>query len=127
LGWARGCRSTMAGASAAAGLNGMVAPSPGVPPSAMARAVDHYLRHVTIERGLAANTVAAYRRDLAAYQAVLHDRGVSTPEGISEADVAAFGAELRSRPERAMTASSMARMLSTVRGFHRFLLDESLV
>lgn len=95
--------------------------------TALERAVSNYLRHVTIERGLAANTVAAYRRDLAAYHRVLADRGISTPEGISEADVSAFAAELRTRPEGAMTASSMARMLSTVRGFHRFLVDESVV
>ena len=95
--------------------------------TALERAVSNYLRHITIERGLSNNTVAAYRRDLAAYQRVLADRGISTPEGISEADVSAFAGELRTRPEGAMTASSMARMLSTVRGFHRFLVEEDLV
>jgi integrase/recombinase XerD len=102
-------------------------PTPAPVATALERAVSNYLRHVTIERGLSANTVAAYRRDLAAYQRVLADRGISTPEGISEADVSAFSTELRTRPDGAMTASSMARMLSTVRGFHRFLVDENLV
>lgn len=100
---------------------------PPAPSTALERAVGNFLRHVTVERGLSANTVAAYRRDLAAYLAVLDDRGVSTPEGISEADVTAFAAELRCRPEGAMKASSMARMLSTVRSFHRFLVDENQV
>jgi len=94
--------------------------------TALERAISNYLRHVTIERGLAANTVAAYRRDLTAYQQLLDQRGVTAPEGISEADVAAFQTELRTRPEGAMTASSVARMLSTVRGFHRFLVDERM-
>jgi len=53
--------------------------------TALERAISNYLRHVTIERGLAANTVAAYRRDLTAYQQLLDQRGVTTPEGISEA------------------------------------------
>jgi integrase/recombinase XerD len=104
-----------------------VADTPAPATTALERAVGNYLRHVTIERGLSANTVAAYRRDLASYQRVLGERGISTPEGISEADVSAFADELRTRPEGAMTASSMARMLSTVRGFHRFLVDENLV
>jgi integrase/recombinase XerD len=91
------------------------------------RAISNYLRHVTIERGLSVNTVAAYRRDLAAYRQVLDDRGVTTPEGVGEADVSAFQTALRTRAEGAMTASSVARMLSTVRGFHRFLLDEKTV
>jgi integrase/recombinase XerD len=76
---------------------------------------------------LAANTVAAYRRDLGSYLEVLAARGVTTPEGIAEADVSAFASELRTRPESPLTASSMARMLSSVRGFHRFLLDEGVV
>ena len=90
--------------------------------SPLAIAVDRYLRHVAIERGLSANTVSAYRRDLAAYLELLASRGIETPEGIAPADVSAFaqllGADLK--------PSSRARMLSSVRGFHRFLLDESL-
>jgi integrase/recombinase XerD len=115
----------VAEASEASGLTAVTAAP--APPTAVQRAVGNYLRHVTIERGLSANTVAAYRRDLASYLGVLAERGISTPEGISEADVAAFASALRSRPDGAMTASSMARMLSTVRGFHRFLVDENLV
>jgi len=95
-------------------------------PTPLERSVDRYLRHVSIERGLSANTVAAYRRDLGAYLAVLAARGVTTPEGVSEPDVAAFAHELRGRSEKPLTASSMARMLSSVRGLHRFLLDEGL-
>lgn len=90
-------------------------------------AVDRYLRHVAIERGLSANTVQAYRRDLASYSAVLARRGIETPEGIAPADVAAFTHELRTREDRPLTASSMARMLSSVRSFHRFLFEEGLV
>jgi integrase/recombinase XerD len=95
--------------------------------SALDRHVDQYLRHVSIERGLAGNTVAAYRRDLGSYLEVLAARGVTTPEGIAEADVSAFSHELRTRADSPLTASSMARMLSSVRGFHRFLLDEGVV
>ena len=90
-------------------------------------AIDRYLRHVAIERGLSANTLLAYRRDLAAYAEVLASRDILNPGAIAAADVAAFATHLRTRPERPLTASSMARMLSSVRGLHRFLLDEGLV
>jgi integrase/recombinase XerD len=90
-------------------------------------AVDRFLRHVAIERGLSSNTLQAYRRDLEGYSEALAARGILTPEGIGPADVAAFAHDLRTRPDRPLAASSMARMLSTVRGFHRFLVDESLV
>lgn len=104
----------------------MTAQAPGAP-TELERAVDHYLRHVSIERGLSANTVGAYRRDLAAYLGLLARRGVTGPVQISSADVSAFAVELRSRPGDALAASSVARMLSSVRGLHRFLLDEGVV
>jgi integrase/recombinase XerD len=90
-------------------------------------AVDRYLRHVAIERGLSSNTLQAYRRDLAAYTDSLLRRGIREPAAIGPADVSAFAHELRTRADRPLTASSMARMLSSVRGFHRFLLAEGLV
>jgi integrase/recombinase XerD len=96
-------------------------------PVSLAVAIDRYLRHVAIERGLSANTLQAYRRDLASYSILLVLRGISTPEAISPADVSAFAQELRTRSDRPLSASSMSRMLSSVRGFHRFLLDEGLV
>ena len=93
----------------------------------LAVAVDRFLRHVAIERGLSANTLQAYRRDLEGYREALAARGILSAEKIGPADVAAFAHDLRTRPDRPLAASSMARMLSTVRGFHRFLVDESLV
>jgi integrase/recombinase XerD len=94
--------------------------------SPLERAVDRYLRHVAIERGLSTNTVAAYRRDLTSYRAVLLARGIDEPAAITEPDVAAFAHALRTRDEGPLTASSMARMLSSVRSFHRFLVGEGL-
>jgi integrase/recombinase XerD len=93
----------------------------------LAVAVDRYLRHVAIERGLSDNTVQAYRRDLGSYSDVLVRRGIADPSLITSADVSAFAQELRTRADRPLTASSMARMLSSVRGFHRFLLEEGIV
>ncbi len=95
--------------------------------SALDRSVDRYLRHVSIERGLSINTVGAYRRDLAAYLSVLRLRGIAEPAAITRADVSAFAQDLRTRVEFPLTASSMARMLSSVRNFHRFLLEEGIV
>jgi integrase/recombinase XerD len=92
----------------------------------LTHSLERYLRHVSIERGLSANTVAAYRRDLDAYLESLGARGITLPSQVSEADVAAFARELRTR-EVPLAASSTARMLSSVRGFHRYLLDEGQV
>ncbi len=89
--------------------------------------LERYLRHVSIERGLSPNTVAAYRRDLTAYLQVLHEREATLPTEVTTADVTAFARQLASREGGPLTASSTARMLSSVRGFHRYLLEEGQV
>ena len=94
-------------------------------------AVEAYLRHVGIERGLSRNTVAAYRRDLSVYRAWLQGRGILDMRSITARDVDGYARHLVTRGEKDATlrlgAASVARMLSTVRGLHRFLLDEGEV
>ncbi|AMM20588.1 tyrosine recombinase XerD [Frondihabitans sp. PAMC 28766] len=85
-----------------------------------------YLRHVTVERGLSPNTVAAYRRDLALYQTFLDERGVQDPALVSSTDVAEFPAALATRA-LPLGASSIARVVSSVKGFHRFIAAEGIV
>ncbi len=85
-----------------------------------------YLRHVGIERGRSANTVAAYRRDLDAFLAALAEQQLIEPEQITTPVVTGYARSLRERP-RPLAASSVARALSSVRGFTRFLVDEGVL
>jgi len=93
------------------------------------RAVGSYLDHLTVERGLAANTLASYRRDLRRYVAFLAASDVDELAGISEAVVSAFLMRLREGDDDhpPLTASSAGRTVVAVRGFHRFCLREGLV
>nr|WP_307845348.1 tyrosine recombinase [Planomonospora sp. ID67723] len=87
-----------------------------------------YLAHLAGERGLAANTLASYRRDLVRYVEHLKNRGHVTFGGVAEDDVTAFLAALREGDDehRALVASSAARAVSAVRGLHRFALREGV-
>ncbi|WP_022880104.1 site-specific tyrosine recombinase XerD [Microbacterium sp. B19] len=87
------------------------------------RAVETYLRHVALERGLSDHTVAAYRRDLGVYAAWLAERGIDDTDAVTSALVAEFAAE-RAGAEPPPAASSLARLQSSVRGLHRFLVRE---
>ena len=89
------------------------------------RAVDAYLRHVSIERGLSDNTVAAYRRDLGGYLEWLAERGITDSDAVTPALVAEFAAE-RASAVPPPAASSLARLQSSVRGLHRFLAREGI-
>jgi integrase/recombinase XerD len=96
--------------------------------SALERAVRGYLDHLAVERGLAANTLASYRRDLRRYATFLLEQGVREPASVTEDHVGAFLRSLREGdPEhRSLGASSAARAVVAVRGLHRFLLREGL-
>ena len=86
-------------------------------------AIERFLRQLAVERGLSTNTVAAYRRDLAAYADVLNERCVDDVAAISASDVDAFHSHLIAR---SLAASSIARHLSAARGLHKFLVEEGL-
>ena len=83
-----------------------------------------YLDHLTVERGLAANTVAAYQRDLRRYATYLSERHLPELGAVTEADVAAFLVDLRHR--HGLSKSSAARTMAGVRGLHRFAQRERL-
>lgn len=90
---------------------------------------DAYLAHVTVERGLSVNTVAAYRRDLGRYIAFLETRGVSTLAEVSRADVAAFSEAIGTGDDGGspLSPASSSRTIVAVRGLHRFALMERWV
>ena len=96
------------------------------PSSAVERAARGWLNHLDVERGVAANTLKSYRRDLARYAAYLAAKGVNDPASITEAHVSDFLATLRegTTDHPPLAASSAARTLVAVRGFHRFLVLE---
>ncbi|GAA3162477.1 site-specific tyrosine recombinase XerD [Planomonospora alba] len=87
-----------------------------------------YLAHLAVERGLAANTLASYRRDLTRYVGHLRSRGRVTFGEVAEADVAAFLTALSEgdAEHAALAAGSAARAVSAVRGLHRFALREGV-
>jgi integrase/recombinase XerD len=81
-----------------------------------------------VERGLAALTLAAYRRDLARYAEAMAARGRAGIGEVTAADVAAFLAGLRQGGEGRppLKASSAARAMAAVRGLHAFAAAEGL-
>ncbi|WP_423923773.1 site-specific tyrosine recombinase XerD [Frigoribacterium sp. 2-23] len=102
-------------------------PSGGGGETTVEEAVGRFLRHVTIERGLSVNTAAAYRRDLTLYATFVGEAGRASVADVTSGDVTAFAVSLATRDEAPLKASSIARVLSSVRGLHRFALEEALV
>jgi integrase/recombinase XerD len=95
-------------------------------PTALERAAADWLTHLDIERGLAAHTLAAYRRDLARYVDYARNHGIERPDQVTEETVTGFLRALRSGDGEhpPLATSSAGRTLVAVRGFHRFLAAE---
>jgi integrase/recombinase XerD len=87
-------------------------------------AVDRFLRYLATERGLAANTVLAYGRDLAAFLNTLERRRIQEVSAIQARDVVEF---LQALQRRGLSARSRARMFAAVRGLFTFLLREEVI
>jgi len=81
---------------------------------------EEYLSWLAVERGRAANTLAAYRRDLTAYEAWLRLRSLKLDE-VTESVVQEYVGALRAAGRR---PASVARALVAVRSLHRFRVDE---
>jgi integrase/recombinase XerD len=94
----------------------------------LALAVRTYLDHLTVERGLAENTLTSYRRDLRRYLAFLGEAGIEDVGTVTEAHVSAFLVRLREGDAEhpPLSATSAGRTVVAVRGFHRFCVADGL-
>jgi integrase/recombinase XerD len=81
---------------------------------------ESFLEMMVAERGASRHTIDAYRRDLASYEGFLDRRDLQC----GTADVAAVRAWLARLSAEGLSAATMARRLSAIRQFHRFLYLE---
>jgi integrase/recombinase XerD len=86
------------------------------------RHLDGFLEMLSAERGAAANTLQAYRRDLEAYSAFLASRGRPAERASSE-DIRDYLEALNAEGAARATAR---RRLSAIRQFHKYLLGEAI-
>lgn len=85
--------------------------------------LDQFVSYLVVEKGLSANTLEAYGRDLAGYLDYLEQQSVGTVSEIQTAHVIGFLKHLR---DRGLSARSRARCLVSLRQFHRYLYREGL-
>jgi len=86
--------------------------------------VREFLTALRVERGLSANTIEAYRRDLEQAAAwARRERGKDLPS-LSREDVRDF---LREKKERGYDVKSIARSMTTLRNFFKFLILDGVL
>jgi integrase/recombinase XerD len=92
-------------------------------PSALDPALDLYLSHLRVEKGLAENSVEGYGRDVRSYLDALGKMGITAWEQVGRTEVRAHLAGL---VRAGLSPRSQARALSAIRGLHKLLLGERL-
>jgi integrase/recombinase XerC len=86
--------------------------------------VEAWLRHLAVERGLSAHSIAAYRQDLGALLGWMDDNGVPAFAALDGERVRAFVA---AEHRRGLSPKSLQRRLSALRSFLDVLLHEGEV
>ncbi len=86
--------------------------------------IDRFLHYLAVEKGLSRNTLEAYGRELREYGILLDQKQKTRVEEISAQDIVSYFKYLK---ESGRSARTMARSLSAIKGFHRFLVREGTV
>jgi integrase/recombinase XerD len=88
----------------------------------MQELIQEFINYVSVERGLAKNTLLAYSRDLKGYVEYLKTGGVKGPDAVTRERVTNFMYALK---KKGLSTTSICRALAAVKMFHRFLVRES--
>lgn len=86
-------------------------------------AVSRFFNYITVERGLSPNTVEAYKGDLTKYISYLKEKDIHTMEEINVNILREYISESMKLP---MSISSIKRYISSIRHFHKFMVQEGL-
>jgi integrase/recombinase XerD len=84
--------------------------------------LEAFFDYLKVEKGLAKNSLLAYQQDLKKYLDYLQEKGITLPAKISRKDITDFLFFLRGQ----MSATSISRVVSTVKSFHKFLVREKI-
>jgi integrase/recombinase XerD len=85
------------------------------------RQIRNYVNFLRLEKNLSQNTLTSYQFDFTKYRDFLVSIGIQTAPGVREEHISKFLAVLH---REKLSPRSVARTLSTIRGFHRHLLGE---
>ncbi|MFQ5933421.1 MAG: site-specific tyrosine recombinase XerD [Dehalococcoidia bacterium] len=92
----------------------------------MKAAIDTFLNHLTVERGLSSNTLFAYRNDLYQFLRFLREKSnhatpIAAWPDVDQGIIAKYGMDLR---DRTFKSSTIARKVAAIKSFFAFLVDE---
>jgi len=86
--------------------------------------IEEFINYLAVERGLADNTLLAYRRDLRKYSLYLEKKGIKEVKQVKRDHITDF---MYYQKKKGLSANSICRSLAAIKMFHRFLVRERLI
>ena len=90
----------------------------------MQEILPRYLNHLLIERGVAQNTLEAYRRDLRRYFQFLQQKDITKLQEVEPEVIIEYLVQIKSE---GLSANSMNRALAALRGLYKYLIQEKII
>ncbi|MBT9168482.1 MAG: Tyrosine recombinase XerD [Syntrophomonadaceae bacterium] len=90
----------------------------------MDRTLKDYIYYVSVEKGLAKNTLESYRRDLSGYLNYLQQSGITAMEDSSRGNIVGY---LLSLKQSGKATTTLSRNLSSIRSFYNYLFQEKMI
>jgi integrase/recombinase XerD len=91
--------------------------------TALDREIRQYFDFLRLEKGLTPHSIHSYQFDLTKYRVFLGSRSIETACSVTDAHLSEF---LKTLSDKRLSPRTVARILSAVRGFHRFLVGEGI-
>ncbi len=85
--------------------------------------IQEFINYLSVERGLAKNTLIAYRRDLMKYKECLSGKKIEDADSVTRKDITTY---MYDQKQEGLSATSICRSLAAIKMFHRFLVRERL-
>lgn len=90
----------------------------------MRELIDTFLNYLSVERGLAHNTIASYREDLNAYLDFIQNHHIDALSKTTKSNITDF---MFFQKDKGIAANSVARRLAAIKSFYRFLVRERIL
>jgi len=86
--------------------------------------IEQFLSYISVERGMANNTLSSYKRDLSMFAGYLKSKKIDSINNVSRQAINSF---MMAEKERGLGSNSISRELACIKSFFKFLLKENIV
>lgn len=90
----------------------------------MEQHLKEFIHYLSVERGLAENTLESYQRDVSVHIRFLKENGVGAVESVSRTNIVSFLFFLR---EKGRASSTVSRSLASLRSFYKYLIQDQVI